>query len=66
MKFELLFTPTAESHLKTLETNPAQKTECKAVKKALAYMETNIRHKSLQTHKYESLKGPNSEDIFEA
>lgn len=66
MKFRLLFTPTAESHLKTLETNPAQKTECKAVKKALAYMEIDIRHKSLQTHKYESIKGPNGEEIFEA
>ncbi|MEH2307028.1 hypothetical protein [Nostoc sp.] len=29
-------------------------------------METNLRHPSLNTHKYESLSGPNGEEIFEA
>ncbi len=29
-------------------------------------METNLRHRSLQTHQYQSLKGPNGEKVFEA
>lgn len=29
-------------------------------------METNLRHPSLQTHKYEGLKGANGEEVFEA
>jgi hypothetical protein len=29
-------------------------------------METNLRHPSLNTHKYESLSGPNGEEVFEA
>ncbi|WP_225895724.1 hypothetical protein [Dendronalium phyllosphericum] len=29
-------------------------------------METNLRHASLNTHKYESLSGPNGQEILEA
>ena len=29
-------------------------------------METNLRHPSLNTHKYESLAGANGEEVFEA
>jgi len=29
-------------------------------------MEINLRHPSLATHKYESLEGPNGEEVFEA
>ena len=29
-------------------------------------METNLRHPSLNTHKYDSLSGPEGEEIFEA
>ena len=36
------------------------------VLKTLALMETNLRHPSLNTHKYESLAGANSEEVFEA
>nr|WP_199332383.1 hypothetical protein [Fischerella sp. FACHB-380] len=36
------------------------------VLKTLGLMETNLRHPSLNTHKYESLSGPNGEEIFEA
>ncbi|NNM58831.1 MAG: hypothetical protein HKM04_03360 [Legionellales bacterium] len=38
----------------------------KAVRKALAYLETNPRHPSLNTHKYSSLTGQNGEEVFEA
>lgn len=29
-------------------------------------METNLRHPSLNTHKYDTLNGPNGEDVFES
>lgn len=29
-------------------------------------MATNLKHKSLHTHKYDSLSGPNGEEVFEA
>ncbi len=29
-------------------------------------MEVNLRHPSLQTHIFQSLKGPNGEKVFEA
>ncbi len=34
--------------------------------KTLGLMETNLRHPSLNTHKYESLSGPKGEEVFEA
>lgn len=38
----------------------------KAVKKALYLLAENPRHKSLQTHEFTSLKGPQGEKVFEA
>ncbi|WP_299489708.1 hypothetical protein [Acaryochloris sp. IP29b_bin.137] len=38
----------------------------KKVLKTLGLMETNLRHPSLKTHKFSSLKGPKGEDVFEA
>ncbi len=29
-------------------------------------MQVNLRHPSLNTHKYESISGPNNESVFEA
>lgn len=36
------------------------------VLKTLGLIETNLRHPSLNTHKYESLAGVNGEEVFEA
>ena len=63
---ELLFTPQADNDLKELEADPSKKRVLKAVRKTLGLMETNLRHPSLQTHQYQSLKGPNGEKVFEA
>jgi len=38
----------------------------KQVRKVLGYLETNPRHPSLNTHQYDSLSGPNGEEVFEA
>ena len=66
MTFKLNFTPEADKQLSGLENNPSKKTACKAVSKCLGYRETNLRHHSLQTHEFTSMKGPKGEKVFES
>lgn len=66
MKFKIKYTPTADAQLSDLENAPDKAPEFKAVRKALGLMETNLKHKSLHTHKYSSLSGPHGEEVFEA
>lgn len=66
MRFELLYTATAGAQRDALERSPNLAKRWKAVRKTLALLETNLRHPGLNTHKYESLKGPRGEDVFEA
>ena len=66
MKFKLRFTPEAGKQLSELENNPSKKVACKPVRKCLGYMETNLRHNSLQTHEFTSMKGPKGEKVFES
>jgi hypothetical protein len=63
---ELLLTETARQQLSALEHDSSQKAAAKAVKKTLALMQQNLRHPSLQTHEFTSLKGPTGEKVFEA
>ncbi len=64
--FQLEFTTEAANQLKKLEKNHSLAKHHKAVLKALAYLENNPKHPSLNTHKYSSLKGHDGEEIFEA
>ena len=64
--YELIFTPQADADLREIENNPSQKDILKAVRKCLGFLETNLRHPSLNTHEFRSLKGPNGEKVFEA
>lgn len=66
MAFELEFTDQASADLDRLEADPALAKRLKAVRKALGFLESNPRHPGLNTHKYDSLKGPANEEIFEA
>jgi hypothetical protein len=66
MKFELVFTDHADEQMDELEAAKDKKATCKAVNKILGYMETNLRHPSLHTHKYDEISGPNGEDVFES
>lgn len=66
MRFRLVFTPEADNQLTNLENDTSQSNICKAVQKSLGFMETNLRHPSLQTHKYYSLQGPHGEQVFES
>ena len=64
--FELIFTPQADSDLREIERDPSKRNVLKTVRKTLGLMETNLRHPSLNTHEFTSLKGPNGEKVFEA
>jgi hypothetical protein len=64
--FELIFTPQADLDLREIENDPSKKDILKAVRKTLGFMETNLRHLSLNTHEFTTLKGPKGEKIFEA
>ena len=66
MNRELLLTPVAQKTLEDLEKSPQKAGLRKQLLKVLGFLETNLRHPSLQTHKFQSLHGPSGEDIFEA
>ncbi|MBJ7901675.1 MAG: hypothetical protein GC158_17550 [Cyanobacteria bacterium RI_101] len=64
MNFKLRFVSSAVTTLETLQReNPAK---YRKVLKTLGLMETNLRHPSLKTHKYTTLKGENGEEVFES
>ena len=64
--WEIVFTPEADANLTEIETDPSKKRILKDILKTLAFMEVNLRHPSLNTHEFKSLKGPKGEKIFEA
>ena len=64
--FELEWTEEARGTYNLLKGDAPQKKRYKAVKKTIGFLAINPRHKSLQTHEYLSLKGPNGEKVFEA
>lgn len=66
MRRELRFSPTANAQLTQLENDLNLKGVLKQVRKTLAYLEADLRVKSLQTHKYESLSKRYKREIFEA
>jgi hypothetical protein len=66
MKFELVFTEHADRQMDELKESNNKKAAYKAVCKILGLMETNLRHPSLNTHKYNALTGPIGEDVFES
>ena len=63
---QLKFTTRARRDLEELARDVGLQKRLRSVRKALGLLETNQRHPSLQTHKYESLKGPRGEEVFEA
>lgn len=64
--FKLGFSDQANDQLDALENDKGRKAQLKAVHKTLGLMETNLRHPSLNTHEFTSLKGPNGEKVFES
>ena len=66
MKFEIVFTEHADDQMDQLESRKDKKSVVKAINRALGFMETDLRHPSLNTHKYDEMEGPNGEDVFES
>jgi hypothetical protein len=64
MNFSLQFTDLASQTLEDLAQLDPKKH--RKILKTLALMEANLRHPGLKTHKYNSLNGPNDEEVFEA
>jgi len=62
----LVFTPQADEALREREDDPSRKDVLKGVRKCLGFLETNLRHPSLRTDEFRSLKGPNGAKVFEA
>jgi len=66
VSYILGITVEAKQQLKILKDDKGLEKRKKAVYKALRFLESNPRHPGLQTHKYETLEGPNGEPVFEA
>lgn len=52
--------------MEALVRDAGRQKRLKSVRKALGLLETNPGHPSLQTHKFQSLQGPNGAPVFEA
>jgi len=63
---ELVFTSEAGRQLRELEKSRRHSGLLTQIRKTLAFLETNLRHPSLRTHRYHSLRGPDGEEVFEA
>lgn len=66
MKFKIKFTKEADKLMDGLEKNRSKNGLLKQVKKVLAYMEVNLKHPSLNTHKFDDLASPFGGDVFES
>jgi hypothetical protein len=66
VKFRLNFTSRAAKDMEGLARDAGLRKRLKSVRKALGMLETNPRHPSLRTHKFQTIKGPNGEPVFEA
>lgn len=64
--FTIKFTVEAERQLMHLKTTKGKQSQFKAVGKAIAYMKVNLRHPSLNTHKFDEIKSPFGGDVFES
>src|ERR1700728_751959 len=63
---KIMFTPTADEQYSDLENTPSKAEIFEQVRKALAYLEINPHHPSLNTQEFTSLTGLNGEKVFEA
>ncbi len=66
MRFELLFSEKSFTQFQEIRKAKSKQRIFKAVQKILGLVEINLKHPSLNTHVYDSLKGPNGEKVFES
>jgi hypothetical protein len=63
---EIRLTQTAREELRRLKATPAESGRYKQALKTIEFLASNLRHPSLKTHKFQSLSGPDGEEVFEA
>lgn len=66
MKFKLKYSDEAKGQFLELENSKDKVMQYKAVSKTLGIMQTNLRHPSLKTHKFNALSSPFGGDVFES
>lgn len=66
MRFTLFFTDRGNRDYFELKDNPSKAGIFKQVNKALSYLQTNPRHLSLNTHKFEEFSKELDKEVFEA
>lgn len=68
MQFHLKWTPRARQEYQTLQVDSSKAEKYKKVQRALGYLQTNLRHPSLNTHEFKSWPHPwdASQKVFEA
>ncbi len=64
--FKIRFTKEAEKQLLDLKNTKSKQRLFKVVGKVIGYMQVNLRHPSLNTHKFDQLKSPFGGDVFES
>lgn len=65
MEFQLIFSEQAKEKLRELEIDKSKKALLKQLRKTLGFMETNLKHPSLNTHKFDALRCKLG-DVFES
>jgi hypothetical protein len=68
MIFEIVHTAESLAEIDQLEASPSKAGLVKQIKKTLAYLQTNPRHPSLNTHVFTAFENPfdKEEKVFEA
>jgi hypothetical protein len=66
LPFVLKYTQEAQMQFEELSNSKSLKKRFKAVRKSLRFLGENPAHPSLNTHKYDSIKGPDDVEVFEA
>lgn len=68
MQFHLKWTPRARQEYQALQNDPSKAEKNKKVQRALGYLQTNVRHPSLNAHEFKSWPHPwdPSQKVFEA
>jgi hypothetical protein len=64
--FEIYWTDESKASFNHLKSAASLSKRAKAVKKTIQMLASDPHHRSLQTHEYSSLKGPQGEKVFEA
>lgn len=65
MEFQLVFSEQAKEKLHELAEDKSKKALLKQLRKTLGFMETNLKHPSLNTHKFDALQCKFG-DVFES